>query len=53
MKDKYEFAPGGVYLAPVDLVLDSVKDMVKKMPVDDDPQVFGLHDNANITYEKN
>lgn len=46
MKGAYEFAPGGVYTSPEDLQLDAVKDMVRKLPPEDDPEVFGLHPNA-------
>lgn len=52
LKESYEFSPGGVYVAPSDLKLEAVKEFVNKFPNDDDPQVFGLHSNANITYEK-
>ena len=46
MKGTYEFAPGGVYTSPEDLNLDAVKEMVRKLPPEDDPEVFGLHPNA-------
>lgn len=51
MKGVYEFAPGGVYTAPEDLSLEAIKEMVKKLPAEDDPEVFGLHPNAQITYQ--
>jgi dynein heavy chain len=52
LKEGYEFAPGGVYVSPTDLTLPSIKEFVNQFPNEDDPQVFGLHSNANITYEK-
>jgi len=51
MKSKYEFAPGGIYTSPEDLSLEAVKDLVRKLPAEDDPEVFGLHPNAQITYQ--
>ena len=46
MKPNYEFAPGGIYVSPRDLNLDAVKELVRKLPAEDDPEVFGLHPNA-------
>ena len=34
---------------PVDLELEKVKSMIDNLPLDDEPEVFGLHENANIT----
>ena len=49
-KANYEFAPGGVYLSPQELGLDAIKELVKNLPYEDDPEVFGLHPNAQISY---
>ena len=46
MRSHFEFAPGGQYISPKDLNLDSVKEQVRLLPSDDDPEVFGLHPNA-------
>jgi len=51
MSGRYEFAPGGMYVSPQNLELEAIKDLVKQLPADDDPEVFGLHQNANITFQ--
>jgi len=51
MKPNYEFAAGGLYVSPTDLNLEAVKELVRKLPAEDDPEVFGLHPNAQITYQ--
>ena len=32
--------------------LDSYKAYIKQLPSSDDPEVFGMHDNANIAYQE-
>ena len=35
---------------PHDLNLESVKDYIDNLPIIDDPEMFGLHNNANINF---
>ena len=42
----YEFVPGGIYISPKDCSLDVLKNLVKDLPTEDDPEIFGLHPNA-------
>ena len=48
-KDDYKFSPSGVYFAPPPGPLSDVTDYVRSLPFYEGPEVFGLHDNANIT----
>jgi len=50
LSEHYEFAPSGKYHAPKDLDLANVKKYIGQLPLDDEPEVFGLHPNANITF---
>lgn len=48
--DNYKFSESGVYFAPLDS--DSQQgylDYVKTLPLNPSPEVYGLHDNADIT----
>lgn len=49
----YTFSESGTYKIPDDLSLGPVREYIKDLPLDDKPEVFGLHDNANITFQIN
>lgn len=43
MEGKYKFSPSGQYHSPIELELEKVKQMINNLPLDDEPEVFGLH----------
>jgi len=47
--EDYKFSPSGVYYAPKEGNLQSYKDYIETLPMSEGPEVFGLHDNANIS----
>ena len=47
--DSYKFSPSGVYFAPPNGSLTEVTEYVRTLPYNEGPEVFGLHDNANIS----
>jgi dynein heavy chain len=49
MEGSYSFSSSGDYISPKNLELPDVITMINSLPLDDDPEVFGLHPNANIT----
>jgi dynein heavy chain len=51
MYDEYTFSDSGTYLPPPAAAssLDDVKEHIGKMPFTEGPEVFGLHENANIS----
>lgn len=50
LEDGYSFLEGDTtYYAPQEGAIDSYKEYIKSLPAIDDPKIFGLHDNANIT----
>jgi dynein heavy chain len=49
LSDDYRFSPSGTYYAPVNTNLHLCKEFVRSLPFNEGPEVFGLHDNANIT----
>ena len=51
MKDEYKFSESGLYYSIEKLELLNIKEYIKSLPLDDDPEVFGLHSNANITFQ--
>jgi dynein heavy chain len=50
LEDGYKFSPSGTYYAPPDGKIDVYRDYVESLPMNDLPEIFGLHENANITY---
>ncbi len=48
----YKFSPSGVYYAPEAGPIDSVREYITNLPLEDDPEVFGLHPNANIIFQQ-
>ncbi|XP_063786085.1 dynein axonemal heavy chain 3-like [Pseudophryne corroboree] len=51
-EDHYTFSPSGKYFAPKNGTHDSYMEYIKSLPLNAEPEVFGLHVNANITREQ-
>jgi len=41
----------GIYYAPVYETLKEYREFIEALPLIDQPEVFGMHDNANIAFE--
>lgn len=52
MNDNYRLAKLDMYYAPPEGPLTATKSYIESLPLDEDPEVFGLHPNANIVYEQ-
>ncbi|XP_078090943.1 dynein axonemal heavy chain 3-like [Mustelus asterias] len=50
--DCYKFSPSGIYCCPRKSSYESYLECIKRLPLNADPEVFGLHENANITKEQ-
>jgi len=50
MLGKYNFSSSGNYYSPDDLELEAVRSYIENLPPEDEPEVFGLHFNSNITF---
>jgi len=50
--DGYRFSASGTYYAPpVGSLADCLK-YFNQLPANDDPEIFGMHENANVTYNR-
>lgn len=50
--EDYKFSPSGTYYAPAQGKLDSYRGYVGGLPINDAPEIFGLHMNANIASQR-
>lgn len=50
LKDGYKFSASGTYYAPTIGALPTVLQYFESLPLSDDPEVFGMHENANVTF---
>ncbi|XP_015752501.1 PREDICTED: dynein heavy chain 12, axonemal-like [Acropora digitifera] len=48
---KYKFSQSGVYYAPPKSEYDQYVEFIKELPVSQTPEVFGMHDNVDISKE--
>lgn len=46
---RHSFSDSGTYCMPQDTDHSSVVEYIKTLPIIPQPEVFGLHDNADIT----
>lgn len=51
LKDGYKFSGSGLYYAPADGNIDTYRDYIETLPLNDNPEIYGLHGNANINYQ--
>jgi len=53
LEDGYKLSNSGIYYVPKIGSYDSFKEYFSQLPLADDPEVFGMHDNANIAFQRN
>jgi len=41
----------GIYYAPVYDKLQQYREFIEALPLIDEPEIFGMHDNANIAFQ--
>jgi len=52
LKDGYKFSNSGLYYAPSDGPLERYREYIEELPMNEKPEVFGLHENANIKFQQ-
>ncbi|KAA3677673.1 dynein heavy chain, axonemal, partial [Paragonimus westermani] len=48
-EEKYKLSPSGIYYCPPDGTHQDFVDYIRSLPINPLPEVYGLHDNADIT----
>ncbi|KAI9095538.1 hypothetical protein DFS34DRAFT_182154 [Phlyctochytrium arcticum] len=51
LDDTYRFSPSGIYFAPPDGDLASFRSYIEHLPFSEEPSVFGMHENADISFQ--
>ena len=50
LEDGFKFSDSGLYFAPTNGTIDNYIEYIDSLPLVENPEVFGLHENANITF---
>ncbi|XP_023277881.1 dynein heavy chain 6, axonemal [Seriola lalandi dorsalis] len=48
----YIYSSSGIYYAPETDELEQYKKYIESLPIIDDPEVFGMHENANLAFQR-
>ncbi|TMW61529.1 hypothetical protein Poli38472_012720 [Pythium oligandrum] len=49
LSESHKFSPSGIYYAPSEGPLSNYLDYIDSLPMNEGPEIFGLHENANIS----
>ena len=47
----YKYSPSGIYYCPEKQFLQQYRDYIEELPLNDNPEIFGMNSNANITFQ--
>ncbi|XP_039708452.1 dynein axonemal heavy chain 6 [Pteropus medius] len=51
LEENYKYSESGIYFAPLADSLQEFKDYIENLPLIDDPEIFGMHENANLVFQ--
>ncbi|XP_063150960.1 dynein axonemal heavy chain 6 [Candoia aspera] len=52
LEDEYKYSESGIYFAPMADSLQNFKEYIENLPLIDDPEIFGMHENANLAFQR-
>ncbi|XP_073398257.1 dynein axonemal heavy chain 6 [Dendrobates tinctorius] len=52
LEDNYVYSNSGIYFSPDADSLQYYKDYIENLPLTDDPEIFGMHENANLAFQR-
>ncbi|KAG8454285.1 hypothetical protein GDO86_000797 [Hymenochirus boettgeri] len=52
LDDNYYYSSSGIYFSPDADSLQSFRDYIENLPLTDDPEIFGMHENANLAFQR-
>ena len=51
LEEGYKFSPSGIYYPPEFEGLSDYRQFIENLPLNDEPEVFGMNENANIAFQ--
>ncbi|CAI8029533.1 Dynein heavy chain 6, axonemal [Geodia barretti] len=51
LEEDYKYSYSGVYYAPEAETIQAYRDYIESLPFNDEPEIFGMHENANIAFQ--
>ena len=51
LDDGYKYSDSGVYYAPDLDTLQQYEDYINSLPLEDNTEIFGMHNNANLAFQ--
>ena len=52
LEEDYKLSSSGIYYVPTHSHVAQLKDYIETLPLTEEPEVFGMHQNANIAYQQ-
>ncbi|XP_075140366.1 dynein axonemal heavy chain 6 [Leptodactylus fuscus] len=52
LEENYVYSSSGIYFSPDADSLQYYKDYIENLPLTDDPEIFGMHENANLAFQR-
>ncbi|CAL1541921.1 unnamed protein product [Lymnaea stagnalis] len=53
LQPDYRYSPSGIYFAPLYDTIGEYRQYIEELPQIDQPEIFGMHENANIAFQIN
>lgn len=51
LQEGYTYSESGIYYCPWFEKLQDYRDFIEKLPIIEEPEIFGMHENANIAFQ--
>uniref|UniRef100_A0A4W3JLA8 Dynein axonemal heavy chain 6 n=1 Tax=Callorhinchus milii TaxID=7868 RepID=A0A4W3JLA8_CALMI len=52
LNEAYKYSESGIYYSPEADTLQAFREYVEILPLIDDPEIFGMHENANLSFQR-
>jgi len=49
--EEFKYSQSGIYYAPNTELLQDYRSYIENLPLNDEPEIFGMHENANLAFQ--